>query len=193
MADLPEEFEVVVHHGGRMIFSSAGPEYDGGTATEFTLLLDYVCYFELMKMGTIEFGYEKVERVFWVTPSFTMADGLHQVHDDVDALKLVGDLKLGAVAVFLDVAPIDGAIGENYDDVSSMDYNFRNSDDDVENSYVGADVGVVHLIDESDRTSDPEFLQAMENLGIANRRRRMITRTRSDGEEIGFVDDVVIN
>ncbi|CAN0857973.1 hypothetical protein LINGRAHAP2_LOCUS7020 [Linum grandiflorum] len=94
MADLPEEFKVVVHHGGRMIFSSAGPEYDGGTATEFTLLSDYVCYFKLMKLGTIEFGYEKVERVFWVTPGFTMADGLHQVHDDVDALKLVGESKL---------------------------------------------------------------------------------------------------
>ncbi|CAN0861240.1 hypothetical protein LINGRAHAP2_LOCUS8148 [Linum grandiflorum] len=33
----------------------------------------------MMKLGCLELGYERVERVFWLTPGHTMANGLHQV------------------------------------------------------------------------------------------------------------------
>ncbi|CAN0917245.1 hypothetical protein LINGRAHAP2_LOCUS30171 [Linum grandiflorum] len=62
-SQLAEEFEVVVHHGGRLIFGQYGPEYLGGMAVEMTLISDYVSYFELIKMGTGNLGYTSVERI----------------------------------------------------------------------------------------------------------------------------------
>ncbi|CAN0884835.1 hypothetical protein LINGRAHAP2_LOCUS14959, partial [Linum grandiflorum] len=66
--DIVEEFEVVVQHGGRLVIGDTGPEYVGGTAVEMTLVKDYVCFFEIVKMGTENLEYSSVERIFYLLP-----------------------------------------------------------------------------------------------------------------------------
>ncbi|CAN1820486.1 hypothetical protein LINPERHAP1_LOCUS29117 [Linum perenne] len=55
------------------------------------------------------------------------------------------------------------------------------------------DVGVVHLIDDSDRTTGPEFMEAMENLGLTNRRRRVRTTFDEYGMEVEQLNEVSVN
>ncbi|CAN1301174.1 hypothetical protein LINPERPRIM_LOCUS24832, partial [Linum perenne] len=67
---------------------------------------------------------------------------------------------------------------------------YRSSDPEVENSHVAADVGVIHLIDDSDRITDPEFMESMANLGLTNRRRRVRATIDDDGEEVVQLNEV---
>ncbi|CAN0906710.1 hypothetical protein LINGRAHAP2_LOCUS24413, partial [Linum grandiflorum] len=58
---------------------------------------------------------------------------------------------------------------DNEESLSDRVLGHNNSDEGAENSVVGADVCVVHLVDDSDHTSDMEFYQAMDDLGLGNR------------------------
>ncbi|CAN0876433.1 hypothetical protein LINGRAHAP2_LOCUS11311 [Linum grandiflorum] len=49
-----------------------------------TFLSDYTGYFEVLKIATGNLGYNSVERVFYLIPGRSMAEGLHQIRDDVD-------------------------------------------------------------------------------------------------------------
>ncbi|CAN1280539.1 hypothetical protein LINPERPRIM_LOCUS17457 [Linum perenne] len=60
-------------------------------------------------------------------------------------------------------------------------------------SAVAADVGVIHFIDDSDRTSDSEFGEAMANMGLTQYRRKVKTLYHSDGVKIDQVNEVTIN
>ncbi|CAN0885847.1 hypothetical protein LINGRAHAP2_LOCUS15214 [Linum grandiflorum] len=185
-SQLADEFEVVVHHGGRLIFGQYGPEYVGGTAVELTLISDYVSYFELIKMGIGNLGYTPVEKIHYLAPGQNTVDGLHQICDNADAKKIWDVAKLGVSTIFLEGTRIVDVVVDNEDVASDMVIG-DSSDEGAENSIIGADVGVIHLVDDSDRTSDPEFYQAMENLGIANRRRRYRTRYDPEGVEEDFI------
>ncbi|CAN0838905.1 hypothetical protein LINGRAHAP2_LOCUS2412 [Linum grandiflorum] len=54
-----------------------------------TFLSDYTGYFEVLKIATGNLGYNSVERVFYLTPGRSMAEGLHQIRDDVECRKMV--------------------------------------------------------------------------------------------------------
>ncbi|CAN0860932.1 hypothetical protein LINGRAHAP2_LOCUS8074 [Linum grandiflorum] len=187
-SQLAEEFEVVVHHrgGGGLIFGQYGPEYVGGMAVEPTLISDYVSYFELIKMGTGNLGYTSVERIHYLALGQNTVDGLHQIRDDADAKKIWDGAKLGVGTIFLEGTRIVDVVVDNEDVASDIVFG-DSSDEGAENSVIGADVGVIHLVDDSDRTSDPEFYQAIENLGIANRRQRYRTRYDPSGVEVDFI------
>ncbi|CAN0876609.1 hypothetical protein LINGRAHAP2_LOCUS11413 [Linum grandiflorum] len=158
-----------------------------------TFLSDYTGYFEVLKIATGNLGYNSVERVFYLTPGRSMAEGLHQIRDDVECRKMVVDGKLGVVTLFFEATKFEAVVGDNEDPLSDGDMFADDSDPEAENSVVGADVGIVHLIDDSDRTSDEEFVQAMEDLGIANRIRRIRTRYDSHGMEVSQVIGVSVN
>ncbi|CAN0918378.1 hypothetical protein LINGRAHAP2_LOCUS30836 [Linum grandiflorum] len=51
--------------------------------------------------------------------------------------------------------------------------------------------GPLHLISDSDRTSDYEFLRAMENMGLSQFRRRVRTTYYDGGYEVDQVNEVV--
>ncbi|CAN0893006.1 hypothetical protein LINGRAHAP2_LOCUS17908 [Linum grandiflorum] len=158
-----------------------------------TFLSDYTGYFEVLKIATGNLGYNSVERVFYLTPGRSMAKGLHQIRDDVECRKMVVDGKLGVVTLFFEATKFEAFVGDNEDPLSDGDMFADDSYPEAESSVVGADVGIVHLIDDSDRTSDEEFVQAMEDLGIANRRRRIRTRYDSHGMEVSQVNGVSVN
>ncbi|CAN0919482.1 hypothetical protein LINGRAHAP2_LOCUS31479 [Linum grandiflorum] len=82
-------------------------------------------------------------------------------------------------------------MGENdSDEPSDWDDGYRNeSDADV--SAVLAHVRVIHLISDSDRTSDFEFLRVMENTGLSQFRRRVRTTYYDGGYEVDQINEVV--
>ncbi|CAN0898802.1 hypothetical protein LINGRAHAP2_LOCUS19913 [Linum grandiflorum] len=82
-------------------------------------------------------------------------------------------------------------MGENdSDEPSEWEDGYRNeSDADV--SAVPAHVGVIHLISDSDKTSDSEFLRAMENMGLSQFRRRVRTTYYDGGYEVDQLNEVV--
>ncbi|CAN0928547.1 hypothetical protein LINGRAHAP2_LOCUS36562 [Linum grandiflorum] len=189
--------ELVVHHGGKLIFSSRGPEYHGGTAIDITLEADNLSYESILKIGLDDLKYQSVERMFFLPPGHSLVDGLHPLHSEADVRQLVEDAKFGVVTLYLEATFCEAVVGDNEDDTSEGNPGYGSSgdegDSDELNSGVGADVGVVHLIDDSDRTSDPEFMQAMANLGISHMRRRMRTTFASDGEEVDLVNELYVN
>ncbi|CAN1269510.1 hypothetical protein LINPERPRIM_LOCUS13614 [Linum perenne] len=57
---------MVVYYGGTMTETDRGPEYMGGAAVEATIFRDFLCYFQLIKIGTEELHYHAVERMWYV-------------------------------------------------------------------------------------------------------------------------------
>ncbi|CAN0917371.1 hypothetical protein LINGRAHAP2_LOCUS30252 [Linum grandiflorum] len=189
--------ELVVHHGGKLIFSSRGPEYHGGTAIDITLEADNLSYESILKIGLDDLKYQSVERMFFLPPGHSLVDGLQPLHSEADVGQLGEDAKFGVVTLYLEATFCEAVVGDNEDDTSEGNPGYGSSgdegDSDEVNSGVGADVRVVHLIDDSDRTSDPEFMQAMTNLGISHMRRRMRTTFASDGEDVDLVNELYVN
>ncbi|CAN1221849.1 hypothetical protein LINGRAPRIM_LOCUS415 [Linum grandiflorum] len=111
-------FELVVHHGGNLLFSSRGPEYIGGTAIEVTMELDNLSYASLLKIGTEDLKYQSVERIFFLTPGLSMVDGIHPLHNESDARQLAEDAKLGVVTLFIEATLNDTMVGDNEDTLS---------------------------------------------------------------------------
>ncbi|CAN1278991.1 hypothetical protein LINPERPRIM_LOCUS16826 [Linum perenne] len=80
-----------------------------------------------------------------------------------------------------------------YDDNEELESERHNklsgSDPEAEVSVVPASVGVIHLIDDSDRTSDSEFLEAVGNLGVS----RVRTILSENGEEVDQLNEPTVN
>ncbi|CAN0915198.1 hypothetical protein LINGRAHAP2_LOCUS28988 [Linum grandiflorum] len=160
--------ELVVHHGGKLIFSSRGPEYHGRTAIDITLEADNLSYESILKIGLDDLKYQSVERMFFLPHGHSLADSLHPLHSEADAIQLGEDAKFGVVTLYLEATFCEVVVGDNEDDISegNPEYDSSNAEGDDVNFGIRVDVGVVHLIDDSDRTSDPEFMQAMTDLWI---------------------------
>ncbi|CAN0900159.1 hypothetical protein LINGRAHAP2_LOCUS20684 [Linum grandiflorum] len=63
----------------------------------------------------------------------------------------------------------------------------RGADGDEEIQRSVAEGGLIHLIDDSDRTTDPEFYEALNNLGILGLRRKFRSQRADGGEEVDQV------
>ncbi|CAN1196764.1 hypothetical protein LINPERHAP2_LOCUS43749, partial [Linum perenne] len=156
----------------------------GGEVVEVTFDSDFLCYFQLIKLGTEDLQYDSVDRIWYVAPGKTLSNGLVRVLSDADAVKLYEAGKEGVVEVYLDTSAVESCYGDNEELDSEWHNGLSGSDPEAEVSAVAANVGVVHLIDDSDRTSDPKFLEAMENLGVARFRRRVRHVMSENGEEV---------
>ncbi|CAN0904664.1 hypothetical protein LINGRAHAP2_LOCUS23227 [Linum grandiflorum] len=122
-----------------------------------------------------------------------MADGIQLLHNEFDVRRLCEDTKLGVVTLFVEATTNEDVVGDNDDFLPQDILVYGSSNSEVENSTVGADVGVVHLIYDSDRTSDPEFHRGMKDIGVSHLRRRMRTTYGSHGEEVKFVAEISVN
>ncbi|CAN1167846.1 hypothetical protein LINPERHAP2_LOCUS27483 [Linum perenne] len=163
-----------------MSFLGRTPKYVNGEVVECTFDSDFLCYFQLKKLGTEDLKHDSVEKIWFVAPGKTLANGLNEVANDADAAKIVAAGKKGVVEVYLDTTKIESYYGDNEELESEWHNGLSGSDPEADVSVVAANVGVVHLIDDSDRTSDPEFPEAMENLGVSRFRRR-VRLTDKDG------------
>ncbi|CAN1141255.1 hypothetical protein LINPERHAP2_LOCUS12376 [Linum perenne] len=70
--------ELLIYHGGRMKIALGSAEYRGGQVAEVDVMDDYVCFFQLSKIGTEILGYESVERMWYVPSGGTIRDDLRE-------------------------------------------------------------------------------------------------------------------
>ncbi|CAN1729030.1 hypothetical protein LINPERHAP1_LOCUS464 [Linum perenne] len=75
-------------------------------------------------------------------------------------------------------------MGDNEDFVSDWEHGHGTSNLEAKHQGLEPNVGVVHLIDDSDRTSDSEFIEAMQNIGGSGMRRKARTHYEEDGIEV---------
>ncbi|CAN1130109.1 hypothetical protein LINPERHAP2_LOCUS5634 [Linum perenne] len=174
--------ELIVYHGGSMKIAPGGAEYRGGLVAEVDVMDEYVCFFQLRKIGTEILGYESVERMWYVPPGGTIRDDLREINDDADAERVRLAAKSGVVTMYLEATGEPTVVADNEDAGPVNEHGYGSSDSEAELSGIRAHQGFNHLIDDSDRTSDPEFQEAMENLGISGLRRRKVRATyQADG------------
>ncbi|CAN0840065.1 hypothetical protein LINGRAHAP2_LOCUS2730 [Linum grandiflorum] len=190
MADDMAEF--VIHHGGKMILSADGLEYVGGKATEKEVDRDLLSYIELNHIGVDDLRYNSVEKMWYTDPGTTLADGINPLRNDSDVLKMAEASRAGVVIIYMECTKITEGFGDNDFPTDSEDGQLS-SDPEVEYSAVAAHHGVIHLIDDSDRTSDPEFYAAMENLGIMEKRRPRTIYDSDGNEEVLFGWQTTVN
>ncbi|CAN1182941.1 hypothetical protein LINPERPRIM_LOCUS528 [Linum perenne] len=173
-----------------MKLADRGCEYQGGSVVEYIFDRDYLCYFQLLKIATKDLKYHVVEGTWFVKPGVSIVDGVHSSRNDQDVMRMAKYAKQGILVVYMVTTQSESRCGDNEDEVSEWD---TGSDLEADTSAVAADVGVVHLVDDSDRMSDPEFGEAMANLGLTQYRRKFKTLYHSDGVEVDQMNEVTIN
>ncbi|CAN1138551.1 hypothetical protein LINPERHAP2_LOCUS10750 [Linum perenne] len=146
--------ELLVHHGGQMRFEGRAPKYVNGEVVECTFDSDFLYYIQLMKLGTEDLKYDSVEKIWFVAPWKTLANGLNEVNNDADAAKIAEAGKKEVVDVYLDTTKIESFYGDNEELESEWHNGLSGSDPEADVSVVAANIGVVHLLDDFDRTSD---------------------------------------
>ncbi|CAN1120601.1 hypothetical protein LINPERHAP2_LOCUS288 [Linum perenne] len=186
--------ELLVYHGGRMKIAPGSVEYQGGQVAEVDVMDEYVCFFQLKKIGTEIRGYDSVERMWYVPPGGTLGTDLREINNDADAEKVCSAAKGGVVSLYMEAMGDPSVVTDNEDAVPDNEHGYATSDTEAEVSGIRAHEGFNHLIDDSDRTSDPEFHQAMENLGISGLRRRKVRATyQADGGiEVDQLNEAVV-
>ncbi|CAN1835876.1 hypothetical protein LINPERHAP1_LOCUS34563 [Linum perenne] len=155
----------------------------GGEAVEASIYRDSLCYFQLIKIATEELHYHAVERMWYVEPGLTPADGLHPIRTDRDAIAMGEAAAGGVVSLYMEVGQNESGFGDNEQEL----------DPEADASGIRADEGLIHLLDDSDRTSDPEFDEAMANLGLTDYRRKVRTQYNTDGVEVDQLNEVTVN
>ncbi|CAN1184867.1 hypothetical protein LINPERHAP2_LOCUS37210 [Linum perenne] len=108
---------MVVYYGGTMTETDRGPEYMGGAAVEATIFRDFLSYFQLIKIGTEELRYHAVERMWYVKPGLTPADGLHPIRNDKDAIAMGKAAAGGVVSLYMEVGENDSGFGDNEENI----------------------------------------------------------------------------
>ncbi|CAN0905659.1 hypothetical protein LINGRAHAP2_LOCUS23798 [Linum grandiflorum] len=156
--------EMVWHFGGKLVYTSHGSEYEGGDALEIGLTRDVLNYQALLKVCIEDLYHKSVDRL---CDSVYAGTGYEPIVN--------GERNL---------------MGENdSDEPSKWEDGYRN-ESDANVSDVPAHVGIIHVISYSDKTSDSEFLRAMENMGLSPFRRRVRTPYYG-GYEVDQINKVV--
>ncbi|CAN1132002.1 hypothetical protein LINPERHAP2_LOCUS6746 [Linum perenne] len=180
--------ELLVYHGGRMQIAPGSAEYQGGHVAEVDVLDDYLCFFQLKKIETETLGYDSVERMWYVTPDGTLGTDLREINDDADAERVRAAAKSGVVSIYIEATGNPTVVVDNEDVVPGNEHGYATPDTEAE-------VSDIRAHEDSDRTSDPEFHEAMDNLGISGLRRRRVRATyQADGGiEVDQLNDAVGN
>ncbi|CAN0920520.1 hypothetical protein LINGRAHAP2_LOCUS32096 [Linum grandiflorum] len=181
--------EFVVYYGGSMVSGVDGPNYDGGQVTEVGLARDALSYLHLLEMCTKDLDYSYVDRMFYIVPGTTVSDGVTVIVDDTDVAAVIEASKIGVVSLFIEGIRIESFMADNEDVSSDLE---KDSALEGEYSAVAANVGVVHFLSDSDRTSDEEFQQSMMDLGVGHRR-RVKANVFADGIEVEQLNEVSVN
>ncbi|CAN1135933.1 hypothetical protein LINPERHAP2_LOCUS9162 [Linum perenne] len=116
---------------------------------------DYVCFIQLMKIGTEILRYESIKRMWFVPPGGTLGIDLWEIKNDADAEKVHLAAKGSVINLYMEATMDTSFMADNEDSDSGNGHGYATSDLEAEVSGVRADQGVNHLIDDSDRTSGP--------------------------------------
>ncbi|CAN1136104.1 hypothetical protein LINPERHAP2_LOCUS9258 [Linum perenne] len=143
--------EMLVYHGGRMkIHTRRSAEYEGGQVAEVDVLDDYVCYFQLKKIGTELLKYDSVERLWFVPPSGLLGADLREIRDDTDEISLREAAKNGVVSLYME-ATKDGSITAYNEDSEGCKWRVYASWYGRNEAYIVKAVGLPHNCPRPDR------------------------------------------
>ncbi|CAN1836835.1 hypothetical protein LINPERHAP1_LOCUS34888 [Linum perenne] len=104
---------MLVYHGGRMKIEPGGTEYEGGQVAEVDVMDDYVCYFQLKKIGTEILKYDSVERMWFIPPGGTLGADLREIRDDADAETLRKSSEAGVVSLYMEATKDASVMADN--------------------------------------------------------------------------------
>ncbi|CAN1175199.1 hypothetical protein LINPERHAP2_LOCUS31812 [Linum perenne] len=128
--------------------------------------------------------------MWYVEPGLTPANGLHPIRNDKDAIAMGKVVAGGVVSLYMEVGQNESGFGDNEQELKRL---VAGSDSEADASGIRADEGIIHLLDNSDRTSDPKFAEEMANLGLTNYRRKVRTQYNTDGVEVDQLNEVTVN
>ncbi|CAN1164596.1 hypothetical protein LINPERHAP2_LOCUS25657 [Linum perenne] len=120
--------ELLVYHGGRMKIALGSDEYQGGQVAEIDVMDDYVCFFQLKKIGTEILGYDSVERMWYVPPGGTLGTDLREINNDADAEKVRSVAKGGVVSLYMKATGDPSVVADNEDAVPGNEHEYATSD-----------------------------------------------------------------
>ncbi|CAN0846559.1 hypothetical protein LINGRAHAP2_LOCUS4509 [Linum grandiflorum] len=109
------------------------------------------------------------------------SEGVKEIYSDIEVLRgMLEAAKLGPIFLFFNC--VKEQAGDN---LTVGGIQGRVLDEDVEDGDHSVGIGgLIHLLDDSDRTTDPEFYEALENLGLMGMRRNYKVAHTKDGEEV---------
>ncbi|CAL1390448.1 unnamed protein product [Linum trigynum] len=179
-----DTIDLIIHHGGHMDYLEGSPRYLNGKCEEVSIDRDYISYFELESVATHYFHYARVERMWYMSPSSTIEAGLYEVKSDNDVMDgLLPAIVNWQIVIFFecteDLAVVDDNEADAWGYGDEHEYDGEGS--------VNRDI-INHLMDDDCRTSDDEFVEAMGNLGIHQRRRKVHTNECDSGEEVELLN-----
>ncbi|CAN0846708.1 hypothetical protein LINGRAHAP2_LOCUS4575 [Linum grandiflorum] len=122
--------------------------------------------------------------MWYLVPGKNFSDGsngVKEMYSDIEVVRgMLEDAKLGQMHLFFNcVKELDG------DNLTAGGIQGRLPTEDEEPSDHSIGVGgLIHLLDDSDRTTDPEFYDALDNLGLIGMRRNYKVAHFKDGEEV---------
>ncbi|CAN0916151.1 hypothetical protein LINGRAHAP2_LOCUS29558 [Linum grandiflorum] len=176
---------LVIHHGGEMHWEYGIANYRGGSTFPFHIFKEDITVRNLTLLATFDLKYSSLVKLWYLWPGMSMGNGIHEIDLDEDVLDgLVVATSYGDVHIYMECAQNDDkeGLGDNMTDGFSEHEVQSDLDDSVHQSI--SEGGLIHLIDDSDRTTDPKFYEAMDKLGVPGYRKTMRSRRTLDGWEV---------
>ncbi|CAN0838728.1 hypothetical protein LINGRAHAP2_LOCUS2316 [Linum grandiflorum] len=109
------------------------------------------------------------------------SDGVKEIYSDIEVVRgMLEAAKFGPIFLFFNC--VKEQAGDN---LTVGGIQGRVPDEDIEDGDHSVGVGgLIHLLDDSDRTTDPELYEALENLGVMGMRRNCKVAHTKDEEEV---------
>ncbi|CAN0875088.1 hypothetical protein LINGRAHAP2_LOCUS10628 [Linum grandiflorum] len=109
------------------------------------------------------------------------SDGVIEIYSDIEVVRGVLEAaKLGPIHLFFNC--VKEKAGDNLT-VGGIQGRAFDEEEEAGDHSIGVG-GLIHLLDDSDRTTDPEFYEALENLGLMGMRRNYKVAHLEGGEEV---------
>ncbi|CAN1170135.1 hypothetical protein LINPERHAP2_LOCUS28817 [Linum perenne] len=120
---------------------------------------------------------------------------MREINSDADAEKVCSVAKGGVVSLYMEATGDPCVVADNEDADPGNEHGYATSDTEAEVYGIRAHEVFNYLTDDSDRTNDLEFHQAMENLGISGLRRMKVRDTyqADGGTEVDQLNEAAVN
>ncbi|CAN0857613.1 hypothetical protein LINGRAHAP2_LOCUS6834, partial [Linum grandiflorum] len=186
--EMEDVVTLVIHHGGTVVWPDEYvPQYIRGSTFQMHIFKKEVTYERLHQIARWEFQYESANRMFYLPHGQNMSDGMVEIFSEMSVShRLLYSGIDGVITVYMTCIVNDEEfVGDNMTEGVRVENTRANGDEEVQRSV--AEGGLIHLIDDSDRTTDPEFYEALNNLGILGLRRKFRSQRADGGEEVDQV------
>ncbi|CAN0908506.1 hypothetical protein LINGRAHAP2_LOCUS25324 [Linum grandiflorum] len=172
---------LVIHHGGRVVWQDEYvPQYIGGSTFQMHIFKEEITYERLHQIARWELQYESADRMFYLPHGQNMSNGMVEIFSEMSVSHgLLYSGIDGVITVYMTCIVNDEEFaGDNM--TKGVGVQDRGADGDEEVQRLVAE-------DDSDRTTDPEFYEVLNNLGILGLRRKFRSQRANGGKEVDQV------